>query len=251
MIGPLPYVGGKNRLARQIINLLPSHRTYVEAFSGGAQVFFHKEPSPVEVLNDLNSDVVNFLRVCQAHHEELIRHLHFMVPSRKWFDLLAATDAHTLTDVGRAARFYYLQKNAFGGRVVRQNFHYCVAGPSNFNPGRIPIILAQAHRRLQRVQLESLPYQRILNTFDRLETVFYLDPPYYGRQLYRFNFTKADFVDLEARLHRLKGKFILSLNNTPEIRKLFHNFKVREIQMAYSAQRQTGRRYGELLITNF
>ena len=77
MIGPLPYVGGKNRLARQIIALLPPHQTYVEAFAGGAQIFFHKGPSPVEILNDLSGEVVNFLRVCQLHHEELIRYLHF------------------------------------------------------------------------------------------------------------------------------------------------------------------------------
>src|SRR6266478_2787679 len=83
MIGPLPYVGGKNRLATKIISLLPEHTTYVEPFAGGAQVLFHKPPSHVEVLNDLDFDIVNFFRVCQWHYEELVRHLRFGLVSRK------------------------------------------------------------------------------------------------------------------------------------------------------------------------
>jgi DNA adenine methylase len=70
MIGPLAYIGGKNRLASKIIEFFPEHQTYVEPFCGGAQVFFRKAPSKVEILNDLNEDIFNFLRVCQLHHEE-------------------------------------------------------------------------------------------------------------------------------------------------------------------------------------
>ena len=92
MAGPLSYIGGKNRLAKQIIQIFPKHTTYVEAFAGGAQVLFHKEPSLVEVLNDLDGDIVNFFRVCQQHHEELLRYCRFVVVSRKWFDLLKVTD---------------------------------------------------------------------------------------------------------------------------------------------------------------
>ena len=97
MVGPLSYIGGKNRLARQVIEIFPKHTTYVEAFAGGAQVFFHKEPSKVEVLNDLDDEIVNFFRVCQAHHDELIRYFRFALVSRKWFDLLRATDPATST----------------------------------------------------------------------------------------------------------------------------------------------------------
>ena len=91
MIGPLPYVGGKNRLAKRIISLLPEHTTYVEAFAGGAQVLFHKQPSPVEVLNDINFDIANFFRVCQWHYEELIRYLRFCLISRKLHEMHLAT----------------------------------------------------------------------------------------------------------------------------------------------------------------
>ena len=105
MVGPLPYIGGKHRLAKKIIELFPKHTTYVEPFAGGAQVLFHKEPSAVEVLNDLDGDVVNLFRVCQAHHEELIRCMKFMLASRRWFATLKAQNPETLTDIQRAARF--------------------------------------------------------------------------------------------------------------------------------------------------
>src|ERR1700693_2599610 len=110
MVGPLSYIGGKNRLAKRIIEIFPAHTTYVEAFAGGAQVLFRKEPSTVEVLNDLDGDVLNFFRICQLHHDELLRYLKFILASRRWFALFEAENPDSLTDVQRAARFFYLQK---------------------------------------------------------------------------------------------------------------------------------------------
>jgi DNA adenine methylase len=251
MIGPLPYIGGKHRLAAQIIALFPEHTTYVEAFAGGAQVFFRKEPSTVEVLNDLDYEIVNFYRVCQSHYEELVRYLRFTVASRQWFALLRATDPATLTDIQRAARFLYLQKNAFGGLVVKQNFHYGVTKPSNFNPSRIPEIIQAANERLAHAQIESLPYEETLEKYDRPTTLFYLDPPYWERKLYKFNFKEDDFLALEKRLHSVEGRFILSLDDHPSVRELFKGFHIHRTEIFYTAQRKAGARFGELLIMNF
>src|SRR5438874_793819 len=122
MKGPLSYVGGRNRLANQIISLIPKHNTYVEPFGGGAQVLFRKSPSEVEILNDIDGELVNFYRVCQAHHEELRRQLRFTLLSRKWYERLQSTPPETLIDIRRAARYFFLQKSSFGGMVARQNF---------------------------------------------------------------------------------------------------------------------------------
>lgn len=122
MVGPLPYIGGKNRIANKIIEIFPRHTTYVEPFAGGAQVFFHKEPSPVEILNDRFGEIVNFFRICQSHHEELLRYLKYVLASRYWFEIFEKQNPDSLTDVQRAARFLYLQKNAFGGLVVHRNY---------------------------------------------------------------------------------------------------------------------------------
>lgn len=251
MRGPLSYIGGKNRIAQQIIEILPAHITYVEPFAGGAQVLFHKKPSKAEVLNDLNDEIVNFFRVCQLHHEEFVRCLQFVLVSRKWFDLFRSQDPALLTDIQRACRFFYLQKNAYAGLVNHPRYAYSVDSPRSWNPATLEAVIKAAHERLARVQIECLPYEEILEKFDRAETLFYLDPPYFGRSLYRFNLTDGDFRTLEGRLRKIQGKFVLSLNDVPEVREIFSRFQFREIEISYTAQRKAGKRYGELLITNF
>jgi DNA adenine methylase len=251
MTGPFGYLGGKHRVAKQIVELIPPHLTYCEPLFGGGQIFFTKKPSKVEIINDLDAAVVNFFRVCQSHHEELVRFLKYCLVSRKMFALFKSQNPETLTDIQRAARFMYLQKNAFGGRILNQSYHYCVVQPPNYNPGKLPELIENTYRRLERVQIECLPYEEILKRYDRPQTFFYLDPPYWNRPLYKFNFTENDYIELEERLQNLKGKFILSLNDLPEVRKCFHRFAMREISFAYSSQPKAGKRYPELLISNF
>jgi DNA adenine methylase len=251
MVGPLSYLGGKNRLARRIISLIPEHTTYVEPFCGGAQVFFHKEPSNVEILNDLSEDIFNFLRVCQLHPKELLRCLHFCIASRQWFDLFEKTAPETLTDIQRAARFFFLQKNCYGGLIVRRNFTISVEDGSNYNPKSLPKLVERARERLLNVQLECLPYEKVLQKCDRPTTFFYLDPPYFNRPYYKFNFDERDYVELSERLKKLKGRFLLSLNDTPEIRRIFGVFKIKTLQLTYSAQRKPGKLYHELLLSNY
>jgi DNA adenine methylase len=251
MIGPLSYIGGKRSLAKRVIAIFPEHVTYVEAFAGGAQVFFHKQPSRVEVLNDLDGEIVNFFRVCQQHYEELLRYFRFCLVSRKWFDLLRVTDPATLTDVQRAARYLYLLKGSFASLVRHPNYHWHVVQPPGFNLERLPELIENAHKRLERVQIECLPYEEILKRYDRPATLFYLDPPYWGRKLYRYNLEPEDFEKLAERLGTLRGKFILSLNDVPEVRALFRRFRIKQVQLSYTAQKKSGRRYPEVLITNF
>jgi DNA adenine methylase len=251
MVGPLAYLGGKNRVAQKIISFIPEHTCYIEPFCGGAQVFFHKEPSEVEILNDLDEEVFNFLRVCQLHHHELVRYLQFCTVSRKWFELFQKQDPKTLSDIQRAARFFYLQKNCYGGLVKRQNFKVSVQDGPNYNPHRIPMVLHLTHERLLGVQLECLPYQDVLKKYDRPETFFYLDPPYFNLPYYKFNFNEENYVELANLLKGLQGRFLLSLNDTPEIREIFADFKIHGLTFSYSAQRKTGKLYKEVLISNY
>lgn len=214
-------------------------------------MFFHKQPSKIEVLNDLDGELVNFYRVCQNHHEELIRYSRFMLLSRQWFELLQKTPPETLTDIQRAARYIYLQKVSFGARVRSQSFSFFVTSPNRFTPDKIPKLIEESHQRLVRTQIEQGPYEEILNRYDRPTTFFYIDPPYYGIKLYRYVLEKPEFVILRDRLKELKGKFLLSLNDTPEVREIFSCFYMEPINIAYSVQAKGERMHQELLISNY
>jgi DNA adenine methylase len=250
MIGPLAYIGGKRRIARQLVALLPAHTTYVEPFAGGAQVFFHKPRSRVEVLNDLDHEIVNFLRVCQRHPQELSRLLRWQPASRRLFEWHGDQAPGVLTDVERAARFFYLQKNTWGGKRRRQNFHFAVTKPPSHQPATLARRLTATADRLSDVQIEALPYQHVLAQYDRPTTVFYCDPPYVGVDLYAHNFSDAQFIELAEHLRRLKGRFLLSMNDCPKARNWFTGFSHTEIAFTYTSTR-TPRRFRELLFANY
>jgi len=251
MAAPLSYIGGKNRLAKRVIEIFPEHTTYVEAFAGGAQILFRKKPSKVEVLNDLDSEIVNFYRICQQHYEELLRYFRFAVISREWFDLLKQSDPKALTDIQRAARYLYLLRNSYASLVRNPVYHRNVVQPPGFNLTNLPELIENAHKRLARVQLECAPYDEVIDRFDRPTTLFYLDPPYFGRKLYRHNLGEADFAKLAGQLKQIRGKFILSLNDVSEVRKLFENFFIQGVELHYTSQKAAGRRYKEVVIRNF
>lgn len=252
MRGPLNYIGGKSRFVRAILPIIPEHTTYVEPFSGGAQIFFRKAPSKVEVLNDLDGELVNFYRVCQSHHDELIRYLRFMVVSREWYKRIQNTPPECLTDIQRAGRYFYLQKSTFGGRIAKQSYAIHVVQPPHFSVEKLKEVIERTHRRLDSVQIENISYDLILEKYDRPSTFFYVDPPYFGvKGLYRFDFGPEQFVQLAEQLRRIKGKFLLSINDCSGVREIFHDFHMAPLTVAYSLQRHAGRRYSELLIDNY
>jgi DNA adenine methylase len=250
VIGPLAYIGGKRRLAPTIVALLPPHTTYVEPFAGGAQVLFHKPPSPVEVLNDLDEEIVNFFRILQRHPRELSRILRWQPMSRRLFEWELDRPPPGATDVERAARFFYLQKHAWSGKRTRRSFRYGVQHSPRTSPESIPKKLTQVAHRLDGVQLECLPYEDILKRYDRPSTVFYCDPPYVDVNLYQHNFTDEQFEGLVAALRRLQGRFLLSINDCPKSRQWFAEFHIQTVQLTYTSTRAP-RRFSELLIANY
>lgn len=112
----VPWIGGKRRLAKHILPLFPAHECYVEPFCGAAALYFLKVPGKIEVINDINGELVNLYRVVKHHLEEFVRQFKWALVSRQIYKWLQITPEETLTDIQRAARFYYLQKQAFGAR---------------------------------------------------------------------------------------------------------------------------------------
>lgn len=254
MNSPLTYFGGKSRLAPTIIRLIPKHICYVEPFAGAAWVFFKKPPSRVEVLNDIDNNIVNLYRVIQHHPEEFLRQFKTLFISRRLFDLLKRHDDECMTDIHRAVKCFYILKVAFGGHLVGSNFGYRTTSASRLNLVDLEETIVQIHWRLARVTIENRPYADILARYDRPHSFFYLDPPYFGIKAYQFNFEPADFERLAEVLCGLKGKFLMSLNDHKEVRRIFGAFQIRRVPTRYSCMREPGprgRRRGELLIRNY
>lgn len=236
----IPWVGGKKRLAHHILPLFPRHICYVEPFCGAAAIFFLKEPSKVEVINDINFELVTLYRVVQNHLEEFLRQFKWALSSRQIYEWMQETPPETLTDIQRAARFYYLQKLAFGGKVRGQSFGTATTSPPRFNLLRIEEELSQAHLRLSRVFIEHLSWPECIEKYDREHTFFYCDPPYWGTEGYGVDFGLDQYDRLAVLARAIKGKMVISVNNIPEMKKAFKGLKMTTVGIDYSLGSKCG-----------
>ncbi|BCZ75964.1 DNA adenine methylase [Novacetimonas maltaceti] len=249
-----PYLGGKRNLASRIIERIAKvpHDTYVEPFIGMGGVFLRRPfRAKGEVINDVSRDVSNLFRILQRHYVPLMDMLRFQLTSRADFQRLLDTNAESLTDLERAARFLYLQRLRFGGNPRSRSFGVAVASSARFDVGRLGPMLDEVHQRLSGVVIECLPYERLIPTYDRPRTLFYLDPPYWGCEddYGKCLFSPDDFVRIADLLGSLKGRFIMSINDVPEIREIFGRFRIEAVETTYSIG-LSKKRAAELLISS-
>jgi DNA adenine methylase len=251
-----PYIGGKRNLAPKLVPIIDRIDAdgYAEPFVGMGGIFLRRRRrARVEVINDYSGDVATFFRVLQEHYEYLVDTLRFRVSSRAEFARLIATRPEHLTDLRRAARFLYLQRLAFGGKVDGRNFGVSSTTPSRFNVAKIEPMLADIHERLADVTIEQLDFGDFIRRYDRAGMLFYLDPPYFGSEddYGKEAFSRADFDRLAAQLASIKGRFILSINDTPTVRHIFAAFRWTEVRTIYTLARKAANDVGELVISNF
>ncbi len=249
----LSYMGGKSLLAGKIVSKMPEHTCYCEVFAGAAWLLFRKEESKVEIINDINTDLVTLYRVVKHHLEEFIRYLKWILVARDEFERFKAENPETLTDIQRAVRFYYLLKTGYASRIKNPTFSVAPSGKPRFNLLRIEEELSSVHIRLSRVYVENMHYADLIRRFDRPETLFYVDPPYYGYEDYYGEgiFNREDFKTLRDLLAAIEGKFILSINDMPEIRELYKGFHVEKADTMYTSSKNGNKRVSELLIMNY
>lgn len=250
----IPWPGGKRRLLKHLYPHFPQHECYVEAFAGGAAALLMRPfPAPVEVLNDINGDLVCLYRCVRYHLDEFVRHFRWSLVSRQMFEWAQMERPETLTDIQRAARFYYLQKLAFGGKVSGQNFGYVATGHGpRLNLMRIEEELSAVHIRLANVIVEHLPWWDCLQRYDRIGTLHYLDPPYWETEGYGVDFPFTEYERMADLMRSVQGRVVLSINDHPEIRRVFAGFTMVPLQIRYTVARErSGDAAGELIIKNW
>lgn len=252
-----PWLGGKRNLAKRICALIdadPGHDTYAEPFVGMGGIFLRRTSRPrAEFINDAGREVYNLFRVLQEHYVAFLDLLRFQLTTQANFNRLVGVDPDNLTDMQRAARFLYLQRLAFGGKVSGRNFGLSTDRPGRFNLTTLEPDLEALHERLSAVTITCLDCVDFIRRVDAPRALFYLDPPYwgcegdYGKQL----FSRERFADLAGCLRGLKGRFILSLNDTPGVRETFAGFHFEEVRTTYTiASKGAQPDRAELLIRN-
>lgn len=250
----MAWVGGKKALRDEILARFPrNYKRYIEVFGGAGWVLFHKPPgNDFEVFNDFNGNLVNLYRCVREQPEALRNELRYMLNSRLDFEYMKGMlhSQAVLPDVRRAAYYYALIR-----------YSYAV-GTSTFGSqphamwNNFPLIESAAGR-LQKVVIENKDCVKLIRQYDRPESFFYCDPPYYNADQY-YEAVSSDGFDhagLADALLGIKGKFLLSYNDCPEIRALYDRpgIVVEGIsRLSNIAQRyENGKQYPELLISNY
>lgn len=251
-----PWMGGKRNLAKRLVRIISSieHEVYAEAFVGMGGVFLRRAYAPkCEIINDYSGDVANLFRILQRHYPQFLDCLKFQITSRREFERLQRVEPSTLTDLERAARFLYLQRSAFGGKVTGRSFGVSLSRPSNFDLSKLVPMLEAVHERLSGVVIENLTFQEFIPRYDRPETLFYCDPPYFGCEddYGEGMFARADFKQLAELLKSIDGKAIVSINDTPEIRDVFAGLVQKPVKVTYTISAEAPEEFGELIIANF
>ncbi|MCB2050012.1 MAG: DNA adenine methylase [Novosphingobium sp.] len=252
---PAPYIGGKRALAKRLVRIINAtpHVTYAEVFVGMGGVFFRRDRRPrAEVINDWSEDVATFFRILQHHYVPFMDMLRWQVTSRAGFEKLMALEPRSLTDLQRAARFLYLQRTAFGGKVAGRHFGTSPATAARFDVTKLGPMLEAVHERLTSVTIERLPWSDFIARYDRPGTLFYLDPPYYGCERdYGANmFDRGQFELMADQLRQLQGRFILSLNDHPDVRRIFDGFTFQDETVRYTIGGMAKAKLaGEVIIT--
>ena len=216
---PVKWHGGKHYLCHRIISFFPPHHTYIEPFGGGASVLLNKDPSQVEVYNDLDCRITRFFRVLRDHGEELRRRLTLTPYSEVEF---IDSEQEATDDLEQARRDFVRWRLSLGGRGdsfsftlhrVRRGMADVVSGYLSMIDEQLPLIT----ERLRRVEILLRPAIDVIRAWDNVDALFYCDPPYVhqtrhesSRDVYNCEMSEEDHKELADVLHSCLGKVVLS-----------------------------------------
>jgi len=244
---PLSYYGGKQQLAKTILGLIPPHRIYCEPFLGGAAIFFAKEPSKVEIINDTNGEIINFYEVLKRDYTALEKEVNISLHSRKlhtqaW---VVYQNPEMFDRIKRAWAIWMLANSSYG-HMLDGGFGYDrTTGGTTKKLANKRINFTEDYAiRLQNAQIECCDALKIIRSRDTAGTFFYCDPPYVGSDQGHYDgYTQEDFDGLLNLLATIKGKFLLSSFRNEALDKLvkrkgWHTF---EVNMVCSMTNKTGK----------
>ncbi|MBU5439483.1 DNA adenine methylase [Tissierella sp. MSJ-40] len=247
---PISRLGGKSKLRKTIIEMIPEHICYVELFFGAGWVYFGKEASKVEVINDIDRELINLFKMIKYHAPEIERMLEYEFSGRDMFEEYKNYNIEYLTEINRAVRFLYLITQSFGSK----GDHYGYGTNTKPKPQIFyKNVLSDLKERLRNTYVENLSFENIIDKYDREYTFFFADPPYLGTTGYEHEFGEKEHLLLRDKLSNLKGNFLLTINDHEITREWYKDFNIKEVEVSYSVSKEqkARKKYGELIITNY
>lgn len=253
----ITWVGGKRALRKTIAPLIPANiKSYVEPFGGAGWMLFYKDRwANVEVYNDLDGRLVNLFRIVKYHPNALKEELQYLLGSREmFFQFLNGT---FITDIQRAAQFLFLISRSFGGKGDTFGSIRKTAGGAGKSHKNFLEKIDAIHERLDKVLIDNRDFETVIKQYDFEDAFFYCDPPY--SKGYKYTITnKKDFDHERLRdvLGRIKGRFLLSYDDSPKVRELYKGYEMIEVERLNGINNREGSNrenkiYKELLIANY
>ena len=248
----ISWVGGKKLLRNKICDRFPkcNYDRYIEVFGGAAWVLFNKDKhAELEVYNDINGNLVNLFKCVKYHPNAVKEELSLFLNSRELFNNFKNLhNNNALTDIQRAAMYYYMIKASYGSRV--NDFGAKPRCMSDIKS------ITEIKERLKSVNIENKSYDAIIKQYDRHTALFYCDPPYFGSEkMYKtgdITFDESHHINLCGLLRSIKGYCIISYNDNDYIRDLYRGFNMCEVERQSNLTCRYGnKRYRELIITNY
>lgn len=243
-------MGGKSKLRKLIISLIPEHICYTEAFFGAGWVFFGKDKSEIEVINDVDKELINLFRMIKFHPDEISNQMQYELSSRDMFNYYSHQDPIYMTEIQRAVRYIFILSQSFASRGVTYGYGTTTRpAPQIFDTSN----LSALKERLRNVYIENLGFEEIFSRYDRSHTFHFCDPPYFETDGYTSPFGERDHLRLLSILNSIDGKFLLTINDHPKVREWYSGFNFIETEVNYSVakKKEARHRYKELIITNY
>jgi len=210
---PISYYGGKQSLVSKILPLIPEHSIYIEPFFGGGAVFWAKQKSKTEVVNDVNMNIVNFYEVLKHNYFDLRKKVEATLHSRDTYKkALIIYECPWLfpdDNVLRAWAFWVVTNQGFSARIGSWGYDKEKRAVTIQN--KIDSFQEELSERIRYTQIECNEAHKVISSRDSEDSFAYVDPPYIdSNQGHYGGYTHEHFRrDLDA-LVAMKGKFLLS-----------------------------------------
>ncbi|AYK08882.1 DNA adenine methylase [Brevibacillus laterosporus] len=227
----LIWFGGKGKSAPQIIKYMPEHRVYAEPFGGAGNVLLQKYPSTHEIYNDIDGQLVNFLLIAREYPDKLQEACESLPYSRELYEKWLHQDQPE-DSFEKAVRFFYLNRcgivNGNGPGSYKTGWRHSISsGQSPANGYQTACqLFKQYSERMKGVMIENTDYKTIIEKYDTPGTLFYIDPPYIGREkYYAGGFKEEDHRELAYILQNIEGKVIVSYYDDPLLLEIYPNWR--------------------------